>query len=95
MAPPGYRPLGEVGTGLRERLFPHHRRRGLAYEVDGGLAADVIPRFWSHWGDALVRGIGILGLVAPGLYERLGYETVGVIEGCPDGSAARRNRRDL
>ena len=22
-------------------------------------------------------------LLAPGLYERLGYETVGVIEGCP------------
>ena len=24
-------------------------------------------------------------LLAPGLYERLGYETVGVIEGCPAG----------
>ena len=28
-------------------------------------------------------------LLAPGLYERLGYETVGVLEGCPAGSAAR------
>ena len=28
-------------------------------------------------------------LLARGLYERLGYETAGVIEGCPAGSAAR------
>ena len=31
----------------------------------------------------------------PGLYERLGYETVGVIEGCPAGSTARWYRKDL
>jgi GNAT superfamily N-acetyltransferase len=34
-------------------------------------------------------------LLALGLYERLGYETVGVIEGCPAGSAARWYRKDL
>jgi GNAT superfamily N-acetyltransferase len=28
-------------------------------------------------------------LLADGLYERLGYETVGIVEGCPAGSAAR------
>ncbi|MGZ4415201.1 MAG: GNAT family N-acetyltransferase [Gaiellaceae bacterium] len=34
-------------------------------------------------------------LLARGLYERLGYETAGVIEGCPAGSAARWYRKDL
>jgi len=34
-------------------------------------------------------------LLTAGLYERLGYETVGVIEGCPAGSAARWFRKDL
>ena len=34
-------------------------------------------------------------LLAPGLYERLGYETVGVIEGCPAGSTARWYRKNL
>jgi GNAT superfamily N-acetyltransferase len=34
-------------------------------------------------------------LLAPGLYERLGYQTVGIIEGCPAGSAARWYRKDL
>ena len=34
-------------------------------------------------------------LLTPGLYERLGYETVGVIEGCPAGSAARWYRKDM
>ena len=33
---------------------------------------------------------------APGFYERLGYETVGVVEGYPSGSAARcRFRKSL
>lgn len=40
------------------------------------------------------RGCGIVeffayDLLAPGLYERLGYETVGVIERCPVDTAAR------
>ena len=34
-------------------------------------------------------------LLAHGLYERLGYETVGVIDGWPAGSAARWYRKDL
>ena len=34
-------------------------------------------------------------LLANGFYGRLGYETVGVIEGCPAGSAARWYRKDL
>jgi GNAT superfamily N-acetyltransferase len=34
-------------------------------------------------------------LLAAGLYERLGYEAVGVIEECPAGSAARWYRKDL
>jgi GNAT superfamily N-acetyltransferase len=34
-------------------------------------------------------------LLAADLYERLGYETVAVIEGCPAGSAARWYRKRL
>jgi GNAT superfamily N-acetyltransferase len=34
-------------------------------------------------------------LLAPGLYERLGYDTAGVIDGYPAGSAARWYRKDL
>src|SRR5262245_15628344 len=34
-------------------------------------------------------------LLAPAFYERFGYETVAVIEGCPEGSAARWYRKEL
>jgi GNAT superfamily N-acetyltransferase len=34
-------------------------------------------------------------LLAHDLYERLGYETVGIIENCPSGSAARWYRKVL
>ena len=34
-------------------------------------------------------------LLAAGLYERLGYETVGVVEGSPAGSATRWFRKEL
>ncbi len=34
-------------------------------------------------------------LLAEGFHERLGYETAGVIEGCPAGSAARWFRKNL
>lgn len=34
-------------------------------------------------------------LLAAGMYERLGYEAVGVIEACPAGSAARWYRKNL
>ena len=33
-------------------------------------------------------------LLAPGLYQRLGQETAGIIEMCPAGSAARWYRKD-
>jgi hypothetical protein len=44
--------------------------------------------------EAQWRGCGLVlfvayDLLAAGLYERLGYRTVGVVEGCPVGSAAR------
>ena len=34
-------------------------------------------------------------LLAPGLYHRLGYETDGIIEGCPAGIASRWYHKDL
>ena len=34
-------------------------------------------------------------LLAGDLFTRLGYETVGVVDGCPVGSAARWYRKDL
>jgi len=34
-------------------------------------------------------------LLASGLFERLGYEVVGVIDGCPAGSAAQWYRKNL
>ena len=34
-------------------------------------------------------------LLTAGLYERLGYETAGVVEGFPAGSAARWFRKDI
>ena len=50
--------------------------------------------------EACRRGCGLVvfhayDLLAGGLYERLGYETVGVIENCPAGSAARWYRKVL
>ena len=34
-------------------------------------------------------------LLTPGLYEKLGYETVAIVEGCPAGNAARWFRKGL
>ncbi|WP_051143986.1 GNAT family N-acetyltransferase [Modestobacter italicus] len=50
--------------------------------------------------EARRRGCGVVllqayDLVAAGLYGRLGYETVAVVEGCPDGSARRWFRKVL
>ena len=56
-----------------------------------GLARALMARAESvarQRGCALVEFFAYDLLVA-GLYERLGYEAVGVIEGCPAGSAAR------
>ena len=66
-----------------------HRGRGLARALMAAAETE-----------ARGRGCGLItfhayDLLAAGLYERLGYETVGVIEGCPAGSAARWFRKDL
>jgi GNAT superfamily N-acetyltransferase len=66
-----------------------HRGRGLARAL---MAAAE--------NEAQGRGCGLItfhayDLLAAGLYERLGYETVGVIEGCPAGSTARWFRKAL
>ena len=65
------------------------RNRGLAHALFAGAEAE-----------ARRRGCGLVvfhayDLLARGLYERLGYETVGVIENCPAGSAARWYRKAL
>ena len=65
------------------------RGRGLARELMTA-AEDEARRL----GCALVE-FRAYDLLAHGLYERLGYKTVGVIEGCPAGSAARWYRKDL
>jgi GNAT superfamily N-acetyltransferase len=65
------------------------RNRGLAHALFAGTEAE-----------ARRRGCGLVvflayDLLARGLYERLGYETVGVTENCPAGSAARWYRKVL
>ncbi len=65
------------------------RNRGLAHALVAGAEAE-----------ARRRGCGLVAfhaydLLARGLYERMGYETVGVIENCPAGSAARWYRKAL
>ena len=65
------------------------RGHGLARELM--TAAEVEAR---RRGCALVE-LRDYDLLVSGLYERLGYETVGVIDGWPAGSAARWYRKDL
>lgn len=65
------------------------RGRGLARTLLAGAEAEAQRR-----GCALVV-FHAYDLLARGLYERLGYETVGVIENCPAGSAARWYRKVL
>ena len=65
------------------------RGRGLARALIAGAEAEARRR-----GCTLVVFLAY-DLLARGLYERLGYATVGVIEGCPAGSAARWYRKDL
>ena len=65
------------------------RGRGLARALMAGAEEE-----------ARRRGCGVVAflaydLLAPGLYARLGYETVGVIDSYPAGSAARWYRKDL
>jgi GNAT superfamily N-acetyltransferase len=65
------------------------RSRGLAFALIAGAEDEARRRGCTlvvfHAYDLLTRG----------LYERLGYETVGVIENCPAGSAARWYRKLL
>ena len=65
------------------------RGRGLGRTLMAGAEAEARRR-----GCTLVQ-FRAYDLLVPGLYERLGYETVGVIEGCPAGSTARWYRKDL
>ncbi|HUK94215.1 MAG TPA: GNAT family N-acetyltransferase [Gaiellaceae bacterium] len=65
------------------------RGRGLARALMSGAEAE-----------ARRRGCGLVvfqayDLLGKGLYEHLGYETAGVVEGCPVGSTARWFRKDL
>ena len=65
------------------------RNRGLAFALMSGAETEARRRGCTqvvfHAYDLLARG----------LYERLGYETVGIIENCPVGSAARWYRKVL
>ena len=65
------------------------RGRGLARALVAGAESEARRR-----GCALVL-FHAYDLLAPGLYERLGYETVGVVEGYPAGSAARWYRKHV
>jgi len=65
------------------------RGRGLARTLVAGAEAEASRRCC-----ALVV-FHAYDLLARGLYDRLGYETVGVIENCPAGSAARWYRKVL
>ena len=65
------------------------RHRGLAHALIAGAEAEARRR-----GCALVT-FHAYDLLARGLYDRLGYETVGVIENCPAGSPARWYRKVL
>ncbi len=65
------------------------RDRGLAHALLAGAEAEARRR-----GCALVV-CHAYDLLARGLYERLGYETVGIMENCPTGSAARWYRKIL
>ena len=66
-----------------------HRGRGLGRALMTAAEDEARQR-----GCALVE-FHAYDLLGYGLYERLGYETVGVIEGCPAGSAARWYRKSL
>jgi GNAT superfamily N-acetyltransferase len=65
------------------------RNRGLAHALIAGAETEARRR-----GCALVM-FHAYDLLARGLYDRLGYETVGVIENCPAGSASRWYRKIL
>jgi GNAT superfamily N-acetyltransferase len=65
------------------------RNCGLAHALVADAEAEARRR-----GCALVA-FHAYDLLARGLYERMGYEAIGVIENCPAGSAARWYRKAL
>jgi GNAT superfamily N-acetyltransferase len=65
------------------------RNRGLARALIAGAEAEARRR------DCTLVVFHAYDLLARGLYDRLGYETVGVIENCPAGSSARWYRKAL
>ena len=65
------------------------RGRGLAQTLIAGAEAEARRR-----GCTLIA-FHAYDILARGRYERLGYETVGVLENCPAGSAARWYRKVL
>ncbi len=65
------------------------RHRGLAQALIAGAEAEARRRRC-----ALVV-LHAYDLLARGLYDRLGYDTVGIIANCPAGSAARWYRKVL
>ena len=65
------------------------RGRGLGHALMSGAETEARRR-----GCTLVV-FHAYDLLARGLYERLGYETVGIIENCPAGSSARWYRKVL
>jgi GNAT superfamily N-acetyltransferase len=65
------------------------RGRGLAQALIAGAEAEARRR-----GCTLVQ-LRAYDLLTPRLWDRLGYTTVGVIDGCPAGSTARWFRKDL
>jgi len=65
------------------------RGRGLARGLIAAAEAEARRR------DCALVAFHAYDLLVPGLYKRLGYETVGVIEGYPPGSAARWYRKNL
>ena len=65
------------------------RGRGLARALMAAAEAEALRR-----GCAQLVFVAY-DMLAPGLYERLGYQAVGVIEDCPAGSAARWYRKTL
>ena len=65
------------------------RGRGLARALMAGAEREARRR------DCALIEFFAYDILGHGLYERLGYETVGVVEGCPAGSAARWYRKSL
>ena len=78
-----------IGTG---RCFPRDLSGDLAV-VERDLVPAVDESLYAEIARLRARRVPRYDLLPPGLYERLGYETVGVIEGYPAGSVAAGTAR--